>query len=178
MSTVVTTSIPAGTWTLDKVHSTAGFEVGHMVVSTFRGRFHELDARLEDGRLTGTVRPESVDVNEENLAAHLRSPEFFDVETYPEIRFESTSIDVADDGAVRLEGDFTIKGITKPVTATGRLVTVEADMTGGRRIGITLDATIDRTEFGLNWNAPLPKGGFALDNDVRLIVALELTPEA
>ena len=176
--TATQTQLPAGTWTVDKTHSTAGFEVGHMVVSTFRGRFHELDARLEDGRLVGTVRPESVDVNEDNLAAHLRSPEFFDVEQHPEIRFESSQIDVADDGNVTLEGDFTIKGITKPVTATGRYVAVDADAYGNPRIGLTLDATVDRTEFGLNWNAPLPKGGFALDNDVRLIVALELTPEA
>ena len=75
---------------------------------------------------------------------------------------------------MRLEGDLTIKGVTKPVTATGRYVYVEADMGGGERIGLALEATVDRREFGLNWNAPLPKGGFALGNDVTLQVALEL----
>lgn len=178
MSTATQTQLPTGTWTVDKTHSTAGFEVGHQVVSTFRGRFHELDARLVDGRLAGAVRPESVDVHDENLAAHLRSPEFFDVEQYPEVRFESTSIDVADDGSVTLEGDFTIKGTTKRLVATGHYMQVEADAFGNPRVGLTLGATIDRTEFGLNWNMPLPAGGFALDNDVRLIVALEFTPEA
>ena len=73
-----------------------------------------------------------------------------------------------------LEGELTIKGITKAVTARGRYVHVEADMGGGERIGLQLEATVDRREFGLNWNAPLPKGGFALGNDVTLVVALEL----
>ena len=176
MSTV-TTAVPAGTWTIDKTHSSAGFEVGY-AVSTFRGRFHELDARLEDGVLTGSVKAESVDVNDENLAAHLRTPDFFDTSNHPEITFTSRSIDVAEDGSLRLEGDFTIKGITKPVIATGRFTHFEQDAFGNPRTGFTLDATIDRTEFDLNWNAPLPGGGFALANDVRLVVDLQLTPEA
>ena len=122
------TAVPAGTWTADKIHSTIGFEVEHMV-STFRGRFEDYDARLVDGKLIGTVA---------------------------------------------LEGDLTIKGITKPVTARGRYVHVEADMGGGERIGLGLDTTLDRREFGLEWNAPLPKGGLVLGNDVTLTVALEL----
>jgi polyisoprenoid-binding protein YceI len=173
----VATAIPAGTWTADKVHSTIGFEVEHMV-STFRGRFEDYDAQLADGKLVGTVAVPSIKVYDENLEAHLQSPDFFDAQLHPELRFESRDIAIGDDGEVTLEGDLTIKGVTKPVTATGRYVHVEADMGGGERIGLALEATVDRREFDLNWNAPLPKGGFALANDVKLIVELELAEQA
>ena len=169
----VATAVPAGTWTADKVHSSIGFEVEHMV-STFRGRFEDYDAQLVDGRLVGTVAVPSVRVYDENLEAHLTSPEFFDVELHPELRFESTDLAIDGDGNVALEGELTIKGITRAVSGKGRYVHVEADMGGGERIGLALEATIDRREFGLDWNAPLPKGGFALGNDVTLLVALEL----
>ena len=169
----VATAVPTGTWTADKVHSTIGFEVEHMV-STFRGRFEDYDAQLVDGKLEGTVRVASVKVYDENLEAHLQSPDFFDAQLHPELRFESRALDVDDDGNATLEGDLTIKGTTKPVTATGRYAYVEADMGGGERIGLALEATVDRREFGLNWNAPLPKGGNVLGDDVTLQVALEL----
>jgi polyisoprenoid-binding protein YceI len=169
----VATAVPAGTWTADKIHSTIGFEVEHMV-STFRGRFEEYDAQLVDGRLVGTVSVPSVKVYDENLEAHLQSPEFFDAQLHPELRFESRELTVDDEDSATLGGDLTIKGITKPVRARGRYVHVEADMGGGERIGLQLEATVDRREFDLNWNAPLPKGGFVLGNDVTLVVALEL----
>jgi polyisoprenoid-binding protein YceI len=169
----VATAVPAGTWTVDKVHSSIGFEVEHMV-STFRGRFEDYDAQLDDGRLVGTVAVPSVRVYDENLEAHLQSPEFFDAALHPELRFESRDLEIDGDGDVTLAGELTIKGITKPVTGRGRYVHVEADMAGGERIGLQLEATVDRREFDLNWNAPLPKGGFALGNDVTLVVALEL----
>jgi polyisoprenoid-binding protein YceI len=169
----VATAVPTGTWTVDNVHSSIGFEVEHMV-STFRGRFESYDAQLVDGRLVGTVAVPSVRVYDENLEAHLQSPEFFDAERYPELRFESRDLSIDDDGNVALEGELTIKGVTKPVTGRGRYSYVEADIAGGERIGLALEATVDRREFDLNWNAPLPKGGFALGNDVTLVVALEL----
>ena len=169
----VATAVPAGTWTVDKVHSSIGFEVDHMV-STFRGRFEDYDARLVDGKLVGSVTVASVKVYDDNLEAHLQSPEFFDAAIHPALLFESRELAIDDDGNVTLEGDLTIKGITKPVTGRGRYSHVEADMGGGERIGLAVDATVDRREFDLNWNAPLPKGGFALGNDVTLVVALEL----
>jgi len=177
MSTATQTAVPTGTWTIDKTHSSAGFEVAYNV-ATFRGRFHELDARLEDGVLTGAVKAESVDVHDENLAAHLRTPDFFDTASHPEITFASRSIEIGEDGALRLEGDLAIKGITNPVVATGRFAQFEQDAFGNPRVAFTLDTTIDRTDYDLSWNAPLPGGGFALSNDVRLVVDLQLTPEA
>ena len=169
----VATAVPTGTWNADRIHSSIGFEVEHMV-STFRGRFEDYEARLIDGKLVGTVAVPSVRVYDENLEAHLQSPEFFDAQLHPELRFESRELAIDDEGNVTLEGDLTIKGITKPVTGRGRYVHVEADMGGGERIGLQLEATVDRREFDLNWNAPLPKGGFALGNDVTLVIALEL----
>ena len=175
------TLIPAGSWTADRVHSSAGFEVKHMVVSTFRGSFREFDATLEspDGtpRLVGTARADSIDVRDESLAAHLASPEFFDAERHPEIRFESTSIRADGEGGFVADGDLTVKGHAKAVEARGQLVHIAADVTGGERIGLSLETVVDRREFGLEWNAPLPKGGFALGNDVKLSVALELVPK-
>ena len=167
------TKAPPGTWTADTVHSSIGFEVEH-IVSTFRGRFEDYDAQLVDGKLVGTVAVPSVKVYDENLEAHLQSPDFFDAQLHPELRFESRELAIDEDGSVTLEGELTIKGVTRPVTAHGRYVHVEADLGGGERIGLALETTVDRRDFGLEWNAPLPKGGFVLGNDVALKVALEL----
>ena len=164
-----------GTYVLDPVHSSASFAVKHMVVSTFRGRFEKFDATLTDGKLVGTVDVGSIVVKDENLAAHLQSPEFFDAERHPELRFESTDIRRTGDGdEVVVDGELTIKGITKPVEARGTLEGPAVTFGDVNKVGLTLEAIIDRTEFGLNWNAPLPKGGVALGNDVTLSVDLEL----
>jgi polyisoprenoid-binding protein YceI len=179
MSTATAPAITAGRWAIDTVHSSVGFAVRHMVVSTFRGRFEEYGGELvlgEDGapRLEGWVGGGSLAVKDENLAAHLRSPEFFDVERYPELRFSSTRIDVGEGGELELEGELTIKGHTHPVGAHGTISGPHVDIAGNEKIGIGLEAVIDRREYGLEWNAPLPKGGFALENDVKIQVELEL----
>ena len=164
-----------GTYVLDPIHSSASFAVKHMVVSTFRGRFEKFDATLVDGKLTGTVDVSSIVVKDENLAAHLQSPEFFDAERHPELRFESSDIRRGEGDEIVVDGELTIKGITKAVEARGTLEGPAVTFGDVNKVGLTLEAIIDRTEFGLNWNAPLPKGGFALGNDVTLVVALELT---
>jgi polyisoprenoid-binding protein YceI len=170
--------LPTGTWKLDPIHSSASFAVKHMVVATFRGRLENFDATLDTnedgtGKLVGTVDPSSIVVKDENLGAHLQSPDFFDTERYPELRFESTSLRF-EDGEAILEGDLTIKGNTHPVTARGGYVGPHEDIAGNTKLGLSLETEVDRTKFGLNWNAPLPKGGFAVANEVTLIVELEL----
>ena len=175
---VATQAIPTGTYTDDGVHSSIGFEVKHMVVATFRGRFEDFDATLEVGedgeaKLVGTVDPRSIVVKDENLAGHLQSPDFFDTERYPELRFESSSIRV-EGGEAILEGELTIKGNTNPVTARGAYVGPHEDIAGNTKIGLSFETVVDRTLYGLNWNAPLPKGGVALSNEVTLVVELEL----
>lgn len=178
MSALATT-IPAGTtWTADPVHSSAGFAVRHMVVSTFRGRFEDFDATLTaaaDGtlRLEGRVRAGSIVVKDENLAAHLRAADFFDTDRHPEITFASTLVQESDGGLV-VEGELTIKGQTRPLRARGTLTEPLETLRGYVEVGLELEATVDRRDYGLDWNAPLPKGGFALDNEVKLQVSLEL----
>ncbi|HEY4279678.1 MAG TPA: YceI family protein [Conexibacter sp.] len=168
-----TTPETQGKYALDKTHSSATFAVKHMVVSTFRGAFEDFDATLENGRLEGVVKVASLKVKDENLAGHLSSPDFFDSERYPEIRFSSSSLERnGDDLTVR--GELTIKGNTHPLEATGTIAGPHTDLGNNQKIGITLETIVDRTKYGLDWNAPLPKGGFALANDVKLTVELEL----
>jgi len=171
------TAIPAGTYTTDGVHSSAGFAVKHML-STFRGSFGTINATVsvdENGAatLTGSVPVDSVIVKDENLVAHLQSPEFFDAEQHPEIRFDSVELTI-DGPAATLSGDLTIKGHTERITAEGSVVGPIEDPFGNTKLGLQFETVVDRTKFGLNWNAPLPKGGFMLANDVTLSVDLEL----
>ena len=173
---------PAGTWKLDPVHSSASFAVKHMVVATFRGRFEEFDVTLAadehgEARLEGTVDARSIVVKDESLAGHLQSPDFFDTERTPSIDYVSRAVRRTGDEVV-VDGELTVKGITHPVQARGTITDPHVAITGAETIGLTLEAVIDRTQFGLEWNAPLPKGGVALANDVKLIVELELAKEA
>jgi polyisoprenoid-binding protein YceI len=170
--------LEAGIYGLDPIHSSASFAVKHMVVATFRGRFENFDATLtadQDGdlKLVGTVAANSIVVKDENLGGHLKSPDFFDTERYPEIKFESTQIRRNGD-QIEVDGEMTIKGNTQPLTGRGTIVGPHEDIAGNTKVGLTLETVIDRTKYGLNWNAPLPKGGFALENDVNLTVELEL----
>jgi polyisoprenoid-binding protein YceI len=183
MSTATTTPVAVGNWKIDTVHSHVGFAVKHMVVSTFRGRFEDYDGALiaaEDGtpRLRGSVKVDSIVVKDENLAGHLKAPDFFDSANYPEISFSSSDLRLSADGEVEVAGELTIKGRTHTVTARGSLSGPHVDIAGNDKLGVELEAVIDRREYGLEWNAPLPKGGFALDNDVKLQVSLELVKEA
>ena len=173
-----TTVAPAGVWQLDATHSSASFAVKHMVVATFRGHFDEFEAQLivdqaGEAKFTGTVQVGSIVVKDENLAGHLQSPDFFDAERSPEITYVSTAV-TRDGDELVVDGDLTLKGHTEPVQARGTITDPAVAMGDVEKIGVTLEATIDRTTFGLDWNAPLPKGGFALGNDVKLIVELEL----
>ena len=171
------TTIPSGTWKSDPVHSSVGFSVKYAGVGTFRGAFgrHEATLGATDGepRLSGLARVESVEVRDENLYGHLLSPEFFDAERHPEISFVSREIRTDGDGIV-VVGDLTIKGETSSVEARGSISAPVEHMSGGQRIGLDLEATVDRTEFGMNWNAELPAGGFALADEVTLRIHLVL----
>lgn len=178
MSATTIQQVPAGTYNLDPVHSTFGFAIKHNGVSTFRGQFEQVDAKLEDGVLTGTARVESVKTAIPDLKGHLLSPDFFNAEETPTITFRSTDIRIADgrDGEVEVDGELTIRGISKPVTATGTIAQ-GTGISGAEVVGFDLEAKIDRREYGLTWQAELPKGGEVLGWDVVLEVHLEL-PQA
>ncbi len=174
----------SGTFAADPVHSSFQFAVKHMKVATFRAGFEDVEARLtagDDGiALEGRAKVESVTVaNPPELREHLvNSTEFFDAGTHPEIVFASRSVDLAEDGTATVEGELTIKGITKPLTATGTYQAPVQDPYGGVRSALELTATLDRREWDLNWQAPLPSGDDVLAWDVTLSVNLELVQQA
>ncbi len=172
-------TIPTGTWQSDPVHSHAGFSVKH-VVGTFRGNFKEFAATLTgaDGEteLSGRAPVASVQVNEQSLYGHLQSPEFFDAEQHPGIDFTSSEIRREDD-QVSIDGDLTIKGVTRPVTARGEINGPAPGPADSERVGLDLEAKVDRHDFGLDWNMDLPGGGKALGDEVTLTIHLELVKE-
>jgi polyisoprenoid-binding protein YceI len=171
MSTITTEveqAVPTGTWTLDKVHSQVGFAVKHAGVSLFKGGLDEFGATLEGGTLSGNAGVASIKVQDENLSGHLLSPDFFDAARFPEISFVSTALR-RDGDELTVQGELEIRGVRRPVRLTGTIAGPVDD-----RIGITLETTVDRTDFGMNWNMELPSGGFALENEVKLTADLEL----
>jgi polyisoprenoid-binding protein YceI len=175
-----TKQIPAGTWSVDPVHSSVTFAVTHNGVTTFRSGFERYEAKLTGGerpRLEGTVAVESIDIDEQMLKGHLLSPEFFDTQRYPQLRFTSTELSVGADGALRVVGDLEIHGETRRVEAGGRFALLGEDAYGKARVGLSSSATVDRRDFGLDWQAQLPSGGDVLDYAVTIAVELELVAE-
>jgi polyisoprenoid-binding protein YceI len=170
-TTEILTVAPAGTWQLDPVHSTVGFEVEY-IVGMFKGQFREVEAKLVVGEsgasLEGVAKVASVDVKDENLAAHLQSPDFFDAERYPELRFTAEQIDL-DGETIIAPGELTMKGVTKADTVSGTILHPTTDYLGNERIGLRVSTKVDRTEFGINWNTPLPTGKQALSDEVTII---------
>jgi polyisoprenoid-binding protein YceI len=172
-----TVSVPQGTWQADTVHSSVSFEVEYMGLQTFRGEVKDFDAALVDGKLAGGARIASLVTKDENLQAHLLSPEFFDAARFPEVGFSGTAVETA--GAeTEFEGEITIRGISRPATLTGTVVGPVVDPYGNERYSLQLETTIDRTEFGIVWNADMPNGTKALSDDVTLKAELSLVKQA
>ena len=161
--------IPTGTWTIDPSWSALEFEVRKLGLVTIKGRVPGFSGTIHgaEGTINGVVDATSITTFDADRDAHLQSPEFFDTQRYPELTFASTSVELDGDELV-VSGDLTIKGVSKPVALRGELSGPENDPWGGERIGLALETTIDRTDFGLEWNAPLPGGGFLLPNEVVL----------
>jgi polyisoprenoid-binding protein YceI len=176
MSTVDTQVLPTGTWLLDKIHSSIGFAVDYMA-GTFHGTFGDFDATVTDGVLNGSAKVASVQVKDENLAAHLQGPDFFDAQIHPELTFASNAID-RDGDRVTIDGEITIKGHTEPAEITGEISDPIADPYGGERFGLTLQTVVDRDKFGVSWNNALPSGEPALSNEVTIAAELQLSRQA
>jgi polyisoprenoid-binding protein YceI len=174
---MTTVTVPAGTWTVDPVHSSIGFAVNHMGTSTFRSTFSDFDVTFTDGVLEGTVQVESIAIALEDFKQHVLASDFFDVERTPTIEFRSTTLDVGDDGTLAVEGELTMKGVTKPIAASGKLAGPLAGMNGRDRIGVELEATVNRFDFGLNWEVTMPDGRAALGPDVTIEVIVELVEQ-
>lgn len=180
-TTIVPERIPTGTYSVDPAHSSIGFAVRHMGIATVRGAFERIqgtiDATGEAPVLKGVVDVSSVNTGDEQRDAHLSSPEFFDAGQHPEIHFHSTGTQAAEDGRVRLSGEITIKGVTKPIELTGTIADGGADPWGKERIGLELEGEIDRRDFDLKWNQPLPGGGLLVANEVKLLVSVSAVKE-
>src|SRR5437764_7718519 len=176
MTTPILTVAPPGAWNLDPVHSRVDFEVSYLA-GTFKGEFREIGAELtvdaERASLEGAAKVASVDVKDENLSAHLQSPDFFDTERHPDLRFAAKDIRLDGDGKVSVDGELMIKGVTKPVAVTGTVTAPMADPYGNERIGLNLTTKLDRTDFGVDWNNPLPSGDPSLANDVTILAELQ-----
>jgi polyisoprenoid-binding protein YceI len=178
--TIKQQGVPAGTWAVDPVHSSIAFAVTHNGLTTFRSGFDRYDAQLTGGeqpRLEGTVEVESIRIEEEMLKGHLLSPEFFDVQRFPRLRFTSSGLSVGEDGDLRIRGELEIHGETHQVEASGRFAQLGGDLAGKERVGLSIEATVDRRDFGLDWQAQLPSGGDVLDYAVTISVDLELVGE-
>jgi polyisoprenoid-binding protein YceI len=158
------------------VHSSLGFQVRYMGISLFKGAVRDFAASLVDGKLAGAARIESLETKDENLHAHLLAPEFFDAERHPEVTFAGELVPTGK--GVEIDGEITIKGVTKPAVLRGTLTGPSTDPYGNARYGLELKTTIDRTEFGLLWNADMPDGTKALANDVTLKADLSLVAAA
>ena len=169
--------IPTGTYAIDPVHSSIGFGVKYNKLATFRSTFDKVDAQLADGILTGTADASSIQIDEPNFKGHLLTQDFFNVEVTPTITFRSTDIRAAEDGSAELDGELTIRGVTKPLTAKGTYA-AGGDAFGNERVAFELEATVDRREFALNWQNQLPDGSDALAWDVTLTVDLQLVKQS
>jgi polyisoprenoid-binding protein YceI len=168
--------IPAGVYNVDASHSNVSFEVRHMGIATVRGSFKTFEGKIDASGdapvLEGSVEVDSIDTGEENRDGHLKSPEFFDSAQYARISFRSTAGEPAGDGKIRLQGEITIKGITKPIDLTGSIAENGEDPWGNERVGLELEGKIDRRDFDLKWNQTLPNGNLLVANEVKLLVSV------
>ena len=171
--------LTAGTWTVDPTHAEVGFVARHLMVAKVRGRFTEVSGTVEVGEtlaetsVRAVASAASVSTNQADRDGHLRSADFFDVETYPELTFVSTS--VSSDSMI---GDLTIKGVTRSVTFDLEFDGVQADPWGNTKAGFTATTAINRSDWGLTWNAALEKGGVLVSEKITLVIDVELGKQA
>ena len=171
---VLQTKIPAGTWSVDPAHSEIGFTARHLM-SKVRGTFEKFEARIVTGdnpSATATVDLYSINTREENRDAHLRSGDFFDVESSGPMTFVSTKVEAGGRGLL-VTGDLSVKGVTKPVTLDVEFVGVETDPWGGTRVGFEGSATISRKDWGIDFNVPLDGGRFLVGDKIDIAVSAQ-----
>ena len=172
VETTIAQLAPTGTWTIDPVHSHVEFAIKHSGVATIRGRFGGVEGTLAGGdspRISGTIQIGSVDSGDETRDTHLLSPDFFDVERYPVATFEATRFEPG-----RVIGTLTIKDVSREVELDASISGPNTDPWGNERIGLDLEGELDRGDFGLTWNAPLPGGGFLLSDRVKVQASFSL----
>ena len=175
--TATSAIVPTGTWNIDPSHSTIGFSVKHMMIATVRGRFTQFAGTIsadDEGstRIDGVVQAASVDTSEPQRDEHLRSADFFDAANHPEIRFASTAVTPRGADEYRITGDLTIKGTTRQVTLDATVNGAGTDPWGNERIALEASGTINRKDFGLNWNQVLEAGGVLVGDKIKITLDL------
>jgi polyisoprenoid-binding protein YceI len=173
------------TWNIDPSHTTAGFAVRHLMVSTVRGHFSKVSGtvRIDDRDVTRSqidvaIEAGSIESRDENRDAHLRSPDFLDVEKFPTLTFRSTQIAHGRDGELLVTGDLTIRGVTRPVTLAVDSLTPPTRTPWGTTVrGVSATGKLNRKDFGLTWNTLLEAGGVAVGDEVKLTIDAELVEQ-
>lgn len=174
-----TVSIPTGTWSVDAAHSSVEFRVKHLGISTVRGAFREFEGTLEIGddiesaKAYGKIKAASIDTNEPQRDDHLRSPDFFDAENYPEITFESTEIKPLDEDTFEVTGDLTMHGVTNPITLTVETTGTEQDPWGNERVGLEGLGKLNRSEWEMKFNQALGSGNMMVSD--KVIISLDIS---
>ena len=173
----------AGTWTIDPGHSTVGFVARHLMVTKVRGSFTDVQgtATIADdptrSSVEVTIATASIDSRSADRDAHLRSPDFFDVENFPAITFRSTRVRHVRGNHWQLDGDLTIKGVAKPVTLDVEFEGLTGDPWGGERAAFSASTEVDREDWGLNWNVALETGGWLVSKKVKLELEVQLVKQ-
>ena len=178
------TLIPTGTWTVDPAHSKVGFGVKHMGIATVRGEFTDFAGTLEIGedlstaKVYGTVKTQSVDTNEPQRDDHLRSPDFFDAAQFPELRFESTSIEALDEAEFRITGQLTIHGVTNEIVLHAEVQGTDVDPWGNERVGLEATGQLSRGDYGMKFNQALGSGNVLVADKVKLALDISAVKQA
>ena len=177
----MTTSIGSGTYTLDATHSNVEFAVKHMMISTVKGRFGDVKGTVvvpdkAQPSVDVTIGVASIDTRTEARDNHLRSPDFFDVEKFPEMRFVSTSAKPTKDGYT-LVGNLTIRDVTRPVTLDVTTEGAGIDPWGNQKVAFSATGKFNRTDFGLTWNAALETGGVLVSEEVKIAIDAQLVKQ-
>lgn len=178
MSTAQDASTGTTTWTIDPAHTQVGFTVKHMMITKVRGRFTGVSGQIQLDEQDPTrsvvevdIETSSIDTRQEDRDKHLRSGDFFDVESHPSMKFRSKRVEgssLEPGSSFQITGDLTIRGVTEEVTLDAEYGGIGGDPWGGQRIAFSATGTVDRRKFGLEWNQALEAGGVLVGNDVRL----------
>jgi len=169
------------TWKIDTAHSEIGFKVKHLVISTVSGKFQEFDGQVEsskddfsDAVISFTANVNSITTGNEQRDGHLKSADFFDAASHPELSFKSTSVTKKSDTDYEITGDLTIRGITKPITLKAEFGGTQTDFSGNTVAGFEISGKINRQDYGLKWSAVTEAGGVVVSDDVKLAVNVEV----
>ena len=174
ISTSKSTLVPAGTWSVDPIHSTVGFSVKHLGIATVRGKFEDFAGTLEIGegdqtaRAYGTVQGVSISTGDAGRDEHLRSADFFGVEQNPELRFESTGVEQVDDDTFEITGELTMNGVTKPLKLTAEVQGEETDPWGNERVALEVTGQLNRGDWNMTFNQALGSGNLLVGEKVKL----------